>query len=168
MGGSIPEYSPDTKKHYNTSLTFDPSGRLLGTYRKIHMSNINIPGKITFRESEVLSPGNKITIIDLPDYGKIAVAICYDVRFPEMSMIAARHGVFAFICPGAFNLTTGKMHWELQARARAVDNQIYGAFCSPARDMAATYHAWGHSLLVNPMAEVLCEAHEGKKLCMAN
>lgn len=164
VGGSIPEYSPDTQKHYNTSLTFDPSGKLLGTYRKIHMFNIDIPGKITFRESEVLSAGNKITIIDLPDYGKIALAICYDVRFPEMSMIAARHGVFAFICPGAFNLTTGKIHWELQARARAVDNQIYVAFCSPARDMAATYHAWGHSLLVNPMAEVLCEAHEGEDI----
>ena len=164
VGGSIPEYSPDTEKYYNTSLTFDPSGKLLGTHRKVHLFDIDIPGKITFRESEVLSAGNKMTIIDLPDYGKIGVGICYDIRFPELAMIAARKGVFAFISPGAFNLTTGKLHWELQARARAIDNQIYVAMCSPARDMQASYNAWGHSMLVDPMAEVLCEASEGEEI----
>jgi omega-amidase len=164
VGGSIPEYSPDTKKYYNTSLTFDPSGRLLGTHRKIHLFDIDIPGKITFRESEVLSAGNKITIIDLPDYGKIGVAVCYDIRFPELAIIAARKGAFAFICPGAFNLTTGQLHWELQGRARAVDNQVYVAMCSPARDMEATYHAWGHSMLVDPLAQVMCEARETEEI----
>ena len=164
VGGSIPESSLDGKKLYNTSLTFDPLGRLLGTYRKVHLSDINIPGGITFRESDVLSAGNKLTIIDLPDYGKIALALCYDVRFPELAMIAARQGAFAFISPGAFNLATGELHWELQARARAVDNQIYVAFCSPARDMNAAYHAWGHSMLVNPMAKVICEAQEKEEI----
>ena len=168
VGGSIPEYWEETKKYYNTSLTFDPNGKLLATHRKVHLFDIDIPGKITFRESEVLSPGNKVTLIDIPEYGKIAVAICYDIRFPELAMIAARKGAFLLLYPGAFNLTTGKLHWELQARARAVDNQVYVGLCSPARDMKADYNAWGHSMVVNPNAEVMAEVGEDEDIVYAD
>ncbi len=118
VGGSIPEREiglgekqgeeggEKKQKLYNTSLTFSPQGELLGTHRKVHLFDIDIPGKITFRESDVLSPGNKITLLDLPEYGKIAIAICYDIRFPELGMIAARKGAFLLLYPGAFNLTT--------------------------------------------------------------
>ncbi|KAK4555918.1 Omega-amidase nit3 [Recurvomyces mirabilis] len=167
VGGSIPEYWEETKKYYNTNLTFGPDGKLLATHRKVHLFDIDIPGKITFRESDVLSPGNKVTIIDLPEYGKIAVAICYDVRFPELAMIAARKGAFLLLYPGAFNLTTGKLHWELQARARAMDNQVYVGLCSPARDMQAEYHAWGHSMVVDPNAEILGELEEKEDIVYA-
>lgn len=167
IGGSIPELDTETKKYYNTSLTFSPTGELLATHRKVHLFDIDIPGKIKFKESDVLSPGNKITIIDLPPYGKIAVAICYDVRFPELAMIAARKGCFALIYPGAFNTTTGPLHWKLQGQARAVDNQLYVALCSPARDTSATYKAWGHSLVCDPMAEVLVEAGEREEIVYA-
>ncbi|KAG6216696.1 hypothetical protein E4U26_008079 [Claviceps purpurea] len=176
IGGSIPEkYSPAASttssasppqqqqqqpRFYNTSLTFDPHGTLLGTHRKTHLFDIDIPGKITFKESDVLSPGNNITLIHLPEYGTIAVAICYDIRFPEMATVAARRGAFALVYPGAFNMTTGPLHWKLLARARAVDNQVYVAVCSPARDLGAGYHAWGHSMVVDPMARVLVEAGE--------
>ncbi|KAK6842521.1 hypothetical protein PG987_003381 [Apiospora arundinis] len=175
IGGSIPEAEPETtstssgslgeggkkdKKYYNTSLTFGPDGGLLASHRKVHLFDIDIPGKITFRESDVLSPGNKVTLVDLPDYGRIAVAICYDIRFPELATVAARKGCFALIYPGAFNTTTGPLHWRLQGQARAMDNQIYVAMCSPARDESASYHAWGHSLIVDPMAQVLVEANE--------
>ncbi|KOC07984.1 nitrilase family protein [Aspergillus flavus AF70] len=168
VGGSIPELEPTTKKYYNTSLVFSPTGSLIGTHRKTHLFDIDIPGKITFKESEVLSPGNQLTIVDLPDYGKIGLAICYDIRFPEAAMIAARKGAFALIYPGAFNMTTGPMHWSLLARARAVDNQLYVGLCSPARDMEATYHAWGHSLIANPAAEVLVEAEDKETIVYAN
>lgn len=83
-------------------------------------------------------------------------------------MIAARKGAFALIYPGAFNMTTGPMHWSLLARARAVDNQLYVGLCSPARDMEATYHAWGHSLIANPAAEVLVEAEDKETIVYAN
>lgn len=168
LGGSIPEYSPLTKKYHNTSLLFGPTGDLLATHRKVHLFDIDIPGKITFRESEVLSPGNKVTIVDLPPYGKIAVGICYDIRFPELATIAARRDAFLLLYPGAFNLTTGALHWSLQARARAMDNQVYVALCSPARDMAATYNAWGHSMVVDPNAEVLVEAGEAEEIVYAD
>lgn len=168
VGGSIPELVPDTKSYYNTSLVFSPTGKLIATHRKTHLFDIDIPGKITFKESEVLSPGNKVTIIDLPEYGKIALAICYDVRFPELAMIAARKGAFMLVYPGAFNTTTGPMHWKLQAQARAMDNQVYVAMCSPARDLDATYHAYGHTMAVNPNAEVMSEAAESEDIIYAD
>lgn len=168
VGGSLPEYVPETKKYYNTSLVFSPSGALIGTHRKTHLFDIDIPGKIRFQESEVLSPGDKLTIVDLPEYGKIGLAICYDIRFPELAMVAARKGCFLLLYPGAFNLTTGPLHWSLLARGRAVDNQVYVGLCSPARDLEATYHAWGHSLIANPNAEILTEAAEEETIVYAD
>lgn len=168
VGGSIPELEPTTNKYYNTSLVFSPTGALIGKHRKTHLFDIDIPGKIRFKESEVLSPGDKLTIIDLPEYGKIGLAICYDIRFPESAMIAARKGAFLLVYPGAFNLTTGPLHWSLQGRARAMDNQVYVALCSPARDMSATYHAWGHSLVANPNAEIMVEAGENEEIVYAD
>ena len=159
---------PETKKYHNTSLLFDPDGKLLATHRKVHLFDIDIPGKITFKESDVLSPGNKLTLVDLPPYGKIALAICYDIRFPELAMVAARKGCFLLLYPGAFNLTTGALHWSLQARARAVDNQVYVGLCSPARDMKASYNAWGHSMVVDPNARVMVEAGEEEEIVYAD
>lgn len=167
VGGSIPELNPDTGKYHNTTLVFGPEGTLLATHRKVHLFDIDIPGKITFRESDVLTAGDDVTIVDLPGYGRIGVAICYDVRFPELATIAARRGAFALIYPGAFNLTTGPLHWELLARARAVDNQIYVVMCSPARDLSASYHAYGHSMIVDPLAKVLGEAEDGEAIIEA-
>ncbi|KAL1618062.1 Omega-amidase nit3 [Neofusicoccum ribis] len=176
IGGSIPERvatasatgkDDDGETLYNTSLTFAPTGALLATHRKVHLFDIDIPGKIAFRESDALSPGNKVTLVDLPGCGRVAVAICYDVRFPELAAVAARKGAFLLLYPGAFNLTTGALHWELLARARAVDNQVYVALCSPARDMAADYNAWGHSMVVDPNAEKLVEAGEGEEIVYA-
>ncbi|KAF8456139.1 carbon-nitrogen hydrolase [Kalaharituber pfeilii] len=147
---------------YNTSLTFSPSGTLLGVHRKIHLFDIDIPGKITFTESSVLSPGHTPTLIDLPPYGRVGIQICYDVRFPELSTVYARQGAFAVIAPGAFNMTTGPLHWELLARARANDNQLYVAMCSPARN-ADGYQAWGESMVVDPMGRVLGKAEGGEE-----
>lgn len=168
IGGSIPEFVPDTNKYYNTCLVFSPAGKLVATHRKTHLFDIDIPGKITFKESDVLSPGNKVTIFDLPEYGKIGLGICYDIRFPELAMIAARKGAFLLVYPGAFNTTTGPMHWSLQGRARAMDNQVYVALCSPGRDTKSTYQAWGHSMAVNPNAEVMAEADDNETIVYAD
>jgi len=167
IGGSIPEADPESSKYYNTCLIFGPDGKLLATHRKVHLFDIDIPGKIRFKESEVLSPGNDVTIVDFPEFGKVGIAICYDIRFPELAMVAARKGCFALFYPGAFNLTTGALHWKLQGQARAMDNQIYVGLCSPARDMGATYNAWGHSMVVDPMAQVMDELAEGEDILYA-
>jgi len=164
IGGSIPERDVEDKsKLYNTLTVYTPKGDLTAIHRKLHLFDINIPGKITFIESETLTGGNALNYFDT-DFARIGLGICYDVRFPEMAMIAARKGAHVMIYPGAFNLTTGPMHWELLQRARAVDNQIYVSMCSPARDLSAGYHAWGHSMVVDPLGRVLVEAEEAEDI----
>jgi len=159
LGGSIPEReeTSEGEKLYNTSTVYDPRGNLVTIHRKIHLFDIDIPGKIRFKESELLSAGSRTTFFDT-EFGRIGLAICYDIRFPEISMIAARQGCHMMVFPSAFNLTTGALHWELLHRSRAVDNQFFVSCCSPARDMSADYNAWGHSMVVDPMGKVLVEA----------
>ncbi|AGY74458.2 carbon-nitrogen hydrolase family protein [Clostridium autoethanogenum] len=152
IGGSIPEL--DQKGNvYNTSFVFNKDGNLIGKHRKMHLFDIDIKNKITFKESKVLTPGNKITIIDTK-WGKIGIAICYDIRFPELIRLMALNGAKIVFIPAAFNMTTGPAHWELLFRSRAVDNQIYIAGISPARDINYSYVAYGHSLVVNPWGTI--------------
>ncbi|KAJ2377467.1 Omega-amidase nit3, partial [Coemansia sp. RSA 2607] len=118
-------------------------------------------------ESEVLSAGNELTQFATP-WGAVGLGICYDVRFPEMAMVAARRGCLMMVYPGAFNTTTGPLHWELLMRARAMDNQIFIAACSPARDENAEYHAWGHSTVVDPYARVVASTDEKEGIVYAD
>ncbi|BGP16567.1 Omega-amidase nit3 [Rhodosporidiobolus nylandii] len=161
VGGSIPELSPDDKV-YNSSPTFSPDGKLVAVHRKVHLFDIDMSatGGIVFKESETLTGGDWQTLVET-DFGKIGVGICYDVRFPELAAIAAREGAVAMIYPAAFNLTTGPLHWDLLQRARAVDNQIYVAMCSPARATHGDgYKAWGHSGCWDPMGKKVAQTEE--------
>lgn len=162
VAGSIPTL--ENEKYYNTSTVFNSSGELIAVHRKVHLFDIDIPGKITFRESEILSPGKQLTYFDIKRDGKeiirVGLGICFDVRFAEMAQILTQKGCKLLVYPGAFNMTTGPAHWELLARGRAIDNQLWVAMCSPARNPSAGYVAWGHSLVVNPYAEVVAEAQE--------
>lgn len=161
IGGSIPEQGDDGKV-YNTCIVVDPQGEILLKHRKVHLFDIDVPGGIKFKESDTLSAGNCLSSFDTP-YGKIGVGICYDIRFPEYAMALRQQGCFLIVYPGAFNMTTGPAHWELLQRARALDNQMFIATVSPARDETASYRAWGHSTVINPWGEVIatCE-HEPK------
>ncbi|KAI9639675.1 carbon-nitrogen hydrolase [Dioszegia hungarica] len=167
IGGSIPEIEASTDSIYNTATVYDPHGNIVAKHRKVHLFNINIPGKQVFEESQTLTAGSSLTTFTAP-FGKIGVGICYDIRFPEMAMVAARQGCIAMIYPSAFNVTTGPMHWTLLQRARAVDNQMYVSMCSPSRSPTASYQAWGHSMVVNPLGEVLCEADEHEAILYAD
>ncbi|XP_045357737.1 omega-amidase NIT2 isoform X1 [Leopardus geoffroyi] len=155
IGGSVPE--EDAGKFYNTCAVFGPDGTLLIKYRKLHLFDIDVPGKITFHESETLSPGDSFSTFDTP-YCRVGLGICYDIRFAELAQIYAQRGCQLLVYPGAFNLTTGPAHWELLQRGRAVDNQVYVATASPARDDQASYVAWGHSTVVSPWGDVLAKA----------
>ncbi|KAF8197363.1 carbon-nitrogen hydrolase [Pholiota molesta] len=167
IGGSIPERDAQDDKLYNTCTVYNPDGDLVAIHRKVHLFDIDIPGKIKFKESETLTGGTTLNSFDT-GFAKIGLGICYDIRFPEMAMIAARQGCHMLIYPSAFNLTTGPLHWELLQRSRAVDNQVFVSMCSPARDLSAGYHAWGHSMVVDPMARVVSEAGEGEEIIYAD
>ncbi|PWZ57741.1 Omega-amidase, chloroplastic [Zea mays] len=152
VGGSIAERSGNNL--YNTCCIFGSDGKLKGKHRKIHLFDIDIPGKITFKESKTLTAGHYPTVVDT-DVGRIGIGICYDIRFQELAMLYAARGAHLLCYPGAFNMTTGPLHWELLQRARATDNQLFVATCGPARDTSAGYVAWGHSTLVGPFGEVI-------------
>lgn len=150
VGGSIPEL--DQGNVYNTSFSFGREGEIIGRHRKIHLFDIDVKGGIRFKESDTLTPGDSMTVIDT-EYCKMGVAICYDVRFPELFRKMALEGARLVILPGAFNMTTGPAHWELTMRTRALDNQIYFAAVSPARDTEGPYQAYGNSCVANPWGE---------------
>jgi predicted amidohydrolase len=164
VGGSFPERAGDCV--YNTSFTFGPDGKLLGRHRKIHLFDVDLPGGIKVRESATLSAGNQVTILQT-EFCPLGVAICYDIRFPELFRLMALAGSRLIIVPAAFNLTTGPAHWEITFRVRAVDNQVYVAGASPARDYSAGYITYGHSLVVDPWGEIVAQASEEEKIIYA-
>lgn len=161
VAGSIPELSQGNI--YNTSFFFNDKGAILGFHRKMHLFDIDVPGKIFFKESDTLTAGEKITVIE-SDLGKVGIGICYDIRFPELSRLMALKGADIMVYPGAFNLTTGPAHWKTLLRSRALDNQIFIAAASPARNENASYVAYGHSLICNPWGEVIKEAGSGEEI----
>jgi omega-amidase len=155
VAGSVPER--EGKQIYNSCFFFDPQGEIIGSYRKMHLFDIDVPEEISFKESETLSAGDHLSVVDT-DLGKIGICICYDLRFPELLRLMTLQGAQLIVVPGAFNLTTGPVHWESLIRARAVDNQVYMAAASPARDVTASYVAYGHSMIVDPWGTVLAKA----------
>lgn len=164
VGGSMPERDGD--KLYNTSAVFGPTGECVAKHRKVHLFDINIPGSITFKESETLSPGSSFTTFNVNNC-KVGLGICYDIRFSEMAQVYTKLGCQLLLYPGAFNMTTGPAHWELLQKARAVDNQVYVATVSPARDIDADYIAYGHSMCVDPWGCLVGEADESEQIVYA-
>lgn len=164
VAGSIPELDKD--KIYNSCFIFNNNGEILGQYRKMHLFDIDTSG-IRFKESDTLRAGNQIGMFETK-YAKIGVAICYDMRFPELFRIMALKGVQLFIIPGAFNMTTGPAHWELLIRCRAVDNQVFIAAASPARNDELTYIAYGNSMITNPWGDIMARAGENEEIIYAD
>lgn len=155
LAGSIPE--KEGSKLYNTSYLFNRNGEITAKHRKMHLFDIDVKGKITFMESDVLTAGDNVTIADT-EFGKIGIGICYDIRFPELARIMVENGALILFYPGAFNMTTGPAHWELLFRSRALDNQVYCVGVAPALNKEASYHSFGHSIITNPWGEVIAEA----------
>ncbi len=153
-GGSIPERDKD--RIYNTSYVFSPKGELVGKHRKAHLFDIDVEGGITFKESDVLSPGQESTLFTV-DGVKVGLIICYDIRFPEFTRKLALEGAQVVLVPAAFNMVTGPSHWHLSARARALDNQVYMLMCSQSRNMESSYTAYGHSLATGPWGDLVSE-----------
>jgi predicted amidohydrolase len=157
IGGSIP--IKDGDRYYNTSYCFDKNGEIKARHRKVHLFDIDIPGKITFKESDILSPGNNFTVFET-DLCKVGIGICYDIRFPEYAQILKKYyGVSMLIYPAAFNNVTGPMHWDLLQRMRALDNNVFLAMCSPARsnDEGAPFVIYGHSSITDPFGRIMVQ-----------
>ena len=165
IAGSIPEL--DNGKLYNSSFIFDRMGKIIGVHRKMHLFDIDVAGEITFKESETLTAGNEITVVDT-ELCRIGVAICYDIRFPELLRLMADKGAELIAVPGAFNMTTGPAHWEPLMKVRAVDNQVYVAAASPARNESLPYVAYGNSMVVDPWGDIISRAGADEKIIYAD
>ena len=159
VGGSIPEREGD--RLYNTSFVFSREGHIIAKHRKVHLFDVDIPGGIRFQESAALYPGEKPTSFQT-HFGRFGLAICYDIRFPELFRLLVAEDVKLAIVPAAFNMTTGPAHWDVLFRARAIDNQIFMAGISPARDEKSSYVAYGHSLVVDPFGNIIWQAGAGE------
>ncbi|KXS40186.1 MULTISPECIES: carbon-nitrogen hydrolase family protein [unclassified Candidatus Frackibacter] len=169
VGGSIPELAikNDERILYNTSLIFNPEGKLLGRHRKIHLFDVDLSDGVTFLESDTLNYGQQITVVKT-EFLNIGVAICYDLRFPELMRLMVDKGAEMIVIPGAFNTVTGPAHWELLLRTRAVDNQAFIVGASPARNHDAEYQAYGHSMIVDPWGRKLKEAGNDEAIIVCN
>ena len=129
VGGSVTERREGREKLSNTCLVFDPEGELVATYRKIHLFDVEVGGH-TYRESEAEEPGDEPVVAEVEGW-PVGLTICYDLRFPELYRILALEGALLATVPAHFTLYTGKDHWQLLLRARAVENSFYVA--APAR-----------------------------------
>lgn len=155
IGGSFPE--KEGNRIYNTCFVFDERGEQIARHRKIHLFDINVKGGQYFKESDTFTAGDDVTVFEC-GYGKFGVGICFDIRFPELFRCMMLKGAQAIFVPAAFNMTTGPAHWELAFRQRAVDNQLFMAGCSPAKDENGVYVAYGNSIVTSPWGTVLARA----------
>lgn len=151
VAGSIPELTAEGL--FNTCCVFNPEGECVGVHRKLHLFDMDVPGKITFKESNTFIAGDSLTVIPTP-FGNIGILICYDIRFPEVFRLLADRHVDIVVIPAAFNTTTGPLHWELLGRCRAVDNQMFVLMCGPAQN-SDHFNAYGHSMVINPYGEII-------------
>ncbi len=166
LGGSILEVSEEPGRYYNTSTLFDPEGNLIACYRKIHLFDVAIGGDVVFRESEFIKPGSEVVTAAV--FGRtVGLSICYDVRFPELYRALAEAGAELIFVPAAFTMFTGKDHWEVLLRARAIENQCF--VVAPAQVGRFEPNGWnyGRSLVVDPWGLVVAQASDAEGVVLA-
>lgn len=156
-GGSILEKRDGEPKLFNTTVVFDPNGELVAQYSKIHMFDVVLDGVASYQESNTVQRGEEIVTFDL-DGTTVGLAICYDLRFPELFRILALRGADVIVLPAAFTMTTGKDHWEVLIRARAIENQIYMVSCGQYGPDSSGKWCYGRSLIADPWGTVLATA----------
>ena len=163
VGGSMPLAASVPEKVLNTCLVFDSSGEQVARYDKIHLFNLNL-GNERYLEARTIEPGNAVVVIDSP-FGRIGLAICYDLRFPEL--FRAMKGVDIIVLPAAFTETTGRMHWEPLVRARAIENLAYVIAAAQGGYHVSGRETHGHSMIVDPWGRVLDRLNRGSGVVIA-
>jgi predicted amidohydrolase len=143
-------------KTANRSFLIDPRGTIAARYDKVHLFDVDLPSGEQYRESNTVMGGNAAVIAKLP-WGRLGLSVCYDLRFPGFYRSLAREGAFAFAVPSAFTETTGKAHWHVLLRARAIENGAYVLAPAQGGLHANGRRTYGHTLVVSPWGEILAE-----------
>jgi deaminated glutathione amidase len=166
--GSFHEAGPDERRTYNTSLVFDPQGALVTLYRKIHLYDVEIAGRVSYQESRSVAPGAETVVAEIAGV-RTGLSICYDLRFPELYRRLAVEGeARVLVVPAAFMMHTGRDHWEVLLRARAIENQCYVIAAGQIGDHEPGRTCFGRSMIVDPWGTVVAQAPDTVGIALAD
>jgi deaminated glutathione amidase len=166
VAGSIAERGEEDERAFNTSIAIGPDGEVVATYRKIHMFDVDVGG-VSYRESATEQPGEEIVVASLGGL-ELGLTVCYDLRFPELYRILAVRGARAFSVPSAFTTHTGRDHWEVLLRARAIENQAFVIAAGQHGKAPPHYDSYGRSMIVDPWGLVLAIVPDGEGVAAAD
>ncbi|MBL8742336.1 MAG: carbon-nitrogen hydrolase family protein [Myxococcales bacterium] len=160
IGGGMPERSDDPSRPFNTSVLVSPAGEIVASYRKIHLFDVEVGDGASYHESKATSPGDRAVVADV---GGVAVgmSVCYDVRFPELYRKLADKGAVLATVPAAFTLMTGKDHWHVLLRARAIESQLVVVAAAQCGIHPKGRRTYGKSCIIDPWGDVLAQAPDG-------
>jgi deaminated glutathione amidase len=158
VGGTVPVMA-GRERVFARCPVYDPQGRRVACYDKIHMFDVQVGGAESYHESARTEPGNKPVVVLTP-FGKLGLAVCYDLRFPELFRALVTQGATCFAVPSAFTKTTGQRHWDVLVRARAVENLSFLVAAAQGGHHANGRDTWGRSMLVDAWGEVLAEKRD--------
>ncbi len=167
IGGGMPERSPDPLRPYNTSVAVDAGGRMAGRYRKVHLFDVRIPGGMQYLESGGTSAGDRVVVVELGGL-RVALSVCYDLRFPRLYEAAAAAGADVLTVPAAFTLQTGLAHWTVLLRARAIENQCWLLAANQWGLHPGGRQTYGHSALIDPWGTVVAQCGDGVGCCVGD
>jgi predicted amidohydrolase len=157
VAGSYSERVPDAARNANTSVHVGPDGGIRARYRKLHLFDVEVDGT-TYRESDYEAPGDEVVVSELADGTSVGLAICYDLRFPELFRALAARGARVITLPSAFTLATTRDHWEVLLRARAIEDQCFVVAANQVGEHAPGLRSGGRSMVVDPWGVVLAQA----------
>jgi len=167
VAGTIPLLTEQTDKLSAACLVYNSQGKVVARYDKMHLFDAALPHSTeSYSESCIFSPGNEVVVIDSP-VGKLGIAVCYDMRFPEMFRLQVEQGMQVLACPAAFTQKTGAAHWHTLLRARAIENLCYVAAAAQAGTHSSGRETYGHSLVYDAWGERLAECPVGEGLIVA-
>ena len=166
LAGSILEEITGSEKAYNTSLLFDPAGKVVASYRKIHLFDVELANGVSLRESETRAHGETVAVVKT-ELCSMGLSVCYDLRFPELYRGLASWGADLIFVPSAFTAYTGEAHWETLLRARAIENQAYIIAPDQFGKSAKSFETHGHSMIVDPWGKVIAELPDGPGIITA-
>lgn len=159
LGGSMHERSEQPGMYYNTSVMFDPRGEIIATYRKIHLFDIDLTGNVSANESATILPGDEPVTAEV-DGHIVGLSICYDLRFPELYRLLALEGAEVLLVPAAFTMFTGKDHWHVLLRARAIENQAYVLAPGQVGSHEPNAQCYGHSVVIDPWGNIIAQVSD--------
>jgi len=163
--GGFPERGTGNKIR-NSAVLLDPTGAVVSVYRKLHLFDVDVPGGRRFRESEAIEPGGATVVAETP-WGGLGLSICYDLRFPELYRALTAGGARIVAVPSAFTVETGKDHWHVLLRARAIENQVFLLAPAQVGVHGPNRSSYGHALVVDPWGVVLAECGDPEGIALA-